>query len=553
MSDLTEAVVGIKNAAPKYELARDYYRGDKSEVFANPKLRRLLGESADEYKVNLAKVPVNTVLNGLEVTSVQVPGGEGSDKSLTTILVDDVWVPNEMDSYVPDWLREIGYQGDSYLIVWDGEEENTCEVHMCRALHGRMFYETENPRKKRFFAMMWKEGSPQRTRVTLYYMDRIERYVSNAKDPKSYKDFKRFEEDGAAWPQPNPYEEIPVFHGRSDHPYGVPDHYDAYGPQNMITKLNATSMASVDFQGFPIRAALMGEGLDDGGDDWDDGENEGTGATGIGDGEQGNSQLVAHPGRLWQLYNVKELVQLDPANPDAFLKPLNEAKNLMSVATGTPLRFFTGSNGQAPSGESLREDDKPLTERKKHRRRMAGAALSDALTFAMRKVLGHRDCPEVVVQWAPLERATGKEDWDTVSAKQGAGVPRDVTLQEAGYTPEQTTQWSENQADPEGTLASRVALLNVLGDAVQKLATAATLGALDMGAVQEMVAGFLPEGEEGDEPPAPPSPSIQEQAAIIQKIYLGVPAIMDRDEARAMLARAGIEVSTDTEPPVEGQ
>lgn len=560
MSDLTLAVKEINNARPAYETWRDYYRGDKHEVFASAKLKALLGQSAEEYKVNLAKKPVNAVLNGLKVNAVMVPGldsdgNEAPDEGMTEMLVDQVWVPNQMDMYIPDWLREIGYQGDSYLIVWDGEEEGSCEIHICKALHGRMFYDTENPRKKLFFAMMWLEGDPKRTRLNLYYRDRIERYYANTKNPKTDNDFKQYTEDGDQWPQPNPYGEIPVFHGRSEHPYGMPDHYDAFGPQNAITKLLATNMASIDFVGFPQRAALMDPTLDDDGDDWDEDDNEGTGGSGI--PVEDRSSLVAHPGRLWTLRGVKELVQLAAADPESFLKPLDKALQLMSVATETPMRFFVGSNGAAPSGESLREDDKPLTSKRVMRQMMAGATLSDALTFAMRKILGKADCPEVLVQWVPAERATAKDEWETVKSKQEAGVPRDVTLQEAGYTPDQTNEWSKNQADPEGTLPARVQLLNTLGDAVQKLATAAELGAIDMAAVQELVAGFLPEPEEGEPdegaPAGPRQLTVREQAEIVQKIYLGVPVIMSREEARAMLTRAGIEISTDTEPIIETQ
>lgn len=555
MSDLTLAVKKIGDAAPAYEKAKEFYFGEQTEVFASAKLRKLLGESADEYKVNLAKKPVNAVLNGLKIMAVTVPGNEDgkANEALTKVLQNEVWKPNELDMYVPDWLREIGYQGDSYLIVWDGEEDGTVEVHLCKALYGRMFYEQENPRKKRFFAMVWREGDPEVTRVTLWYHDRIERYWSNIKNPKSDKDFKRYtEDDSTAWPQPNPYGEIPVFHGRNDHPYGIPDHFDAYGPQNAITKLLATSMASVDFQGFPIRAALMGDSLDDE-NDWDADDNESIGGTGI--EQSGHSKLKAHPGQLWQLYNVNELVQLDPPNPDGFLKPLDKSMQLMSVATETPMRFFTGNHGNAPSGESLREEDKPLTNKREARQMAAGSALSDALTFAMRKVLGKADCPEVSIQWAPIERATAKEEWETVKAKQEAGVPRDVSLQEAGYTSDQTDEWGKNQADPEGTLAARVGLLNTLGEATQKLATAASLGAVDMALVQELVAGFLPDNEDApsadpDAPPAPRPLSVKEQAEIVQKTYLGVPGILSREEARAMLRRAGIEISTDDDPEV---
>jgi len=496
VSDLSHAVDKINKARPAYDTAHDYYRGKVGEVFASAKIKAMLGKAADQYKVNLAKKAVTAVLNGLEITSVMVPNSEGkADNKLTGVLQTQVWQANELDMYAPDVHREVGSQGDAYVIVWDGEEEGTVEIHMCKPLGARMFYDQENPRIKKFFAMMWRDDATSRTRLNLYYVDRIERYSSTSKEPKADKDFTKFTgEDGdSAWPIPNPYGEIPVFHGRSDHPYGTPDHYEAYGAQNAITKLLATHMSSIDFTGFPQRAALMGADLDDDGDAWDRDDNETSPPSGGIPDTDDESQLTAHPGRLWMLRNVTDLIQLDSADPDSFLKPLDKALQLMSVATETPMRFFAGSAGQLPSGASQREDDMPLTSRRGRRLLMLGSMWRDALTFAMRKILGHANCPEVVVQWAPLDRATELDEWQTVSAKQAAGVPRDVTLQEAGYTSDQVEDWRENAPDPGEGLAPRVELLNQLAVAAEKLAAAAALGAIDMAVVQSLMAGFLPD------------------------------------------------------------
>lgn len=505
--DVTRAVTEILEHRDAYDLADAYYRGRVEEVFASDRIAAMLKASAKHYRTNLAATPVDAVLNGLEITSMIVPGegGKSNDK-LTQILQEEIIETNELALYLPDWFLEIGKEGDAYLIVWDGEDREgdapTCEVHLCKPLGARMFYREDNEREKAFFAKMWKETRPQRTRLNLYYSDRVERYSTMAKEPKSSKDFQEFTGDDEQWPIPHDYGEIPVFHGRTGHPYGVPDHYNAYGPQNQINKLVATHMASIDFQGFPLRAALMDQGLDDDGDAWDQDDNESDAGSGEIDMDD-ESRLTVNPGRLWMLRNVKELIQLEAANPDSFLKPLDKGVQLMSAATGTPLRFFTGTQGQQPSGASLSEDDKRLTARKERRHLMVGAVLSDALTFAMRKILGHTDCPRVVIEWAPAQRADHLDEWETVSAKQAAGVPRDVTLQEAGYTPVQVEEWRENAPDPAEGLTARVALLDKLGDAAQKLATAAELGALDMAVVQRFMAGFLREDDSVDAGPAP--------------------------------------------------
>jgi hypothetical protein len=128
---------------------------------------------------------------------------------------------------------------------------------------------------------------------------------------------------------------------------------------------------------------------------------------------------------------------------------------------------------------------------------LAGATLRDAFTFAMRKVLGYADCPEVVINWKPAQRAELPDEWEVIQAKQAAGVPRDVTLLEAGYTPSQIQDWNDAAPDPGEGLLARVELLERLAGAAEKLAGAAGLGALDMKLVQELMAGFLPAPDDG--------------------------------------------------------
>lgn len=557
-TDLTRAVTEINEHADEYRLADNFYRGKVEEVFAgSSRIVRLLKEAGKHFRTNLAATPVDAVLNGLEITSVTIPNASGEvDQKMTDIFKEKVWDANELDLYLPDWLREIGKEGDAYLMVWEGAEDNTCEIHVRKPVSSRMFYDEENPREKLFYAYLWKVKG-NRKRVNLLYPDRVEKYLSKIKDPKSADDFDQYEEDGdGGWPVTHGYDEVAAFHGRSDHPYGVPDHYNAYGPQNQLNKVIATHMSSVDFVGFPQRAALQDAPIEDDGDLWDQDDNEGTGGTGIPDTDD-ESKLVSHPGSLWLLKNTKSLVSLPAADADNFLKPIDKAAQLMSAATGTPIRFFNGTQGQQPSGASLREDDNRLNSRRAMRILLAGAALRDAFTFAMRKVLGYTDCPEVVINWKPVRRAELLDEWQTIQAKQEAGVPRDVTLLEAGYTPSQISDWNASAPDPGKGLEERIALMERLAGAAEKLAAAAELGALDMSVVQSLMAGFLPapEDEDGNPLPAPPpqdeGPTPKQLAEMVQKIYLGVPTVLSREEARRLLADSGFDIDPGAPAPVE--
>jgi hypothetical protein len=80
-----------------------------------------------------------------------------------------------------------------------------------------------------------------------------------------------------------------------------------------------------------------------------------------------------------------------------------------------------------------------------------------------------------------------------------------------------------------------------------------------MGLVQQLMAGFLPAplDDNGNPIPLPPAaddegPSLKQQAEMVQKIYLGVPSVLSRQEARQLLADAGLPIDPGA-PPVQGE
>src|SRR5690606_27411012 len=109
-----------------------------------------------------------------------------------------------------------------------------------------------------------------------------------------------------------------------------PVHEGAFGPQNAITKLSATLMATVDGQGFPLRYALTRAGEVAASQVFDDDE----------DPEHEQDRMRVEPGTLVTLPGIDKVGQFDPANMDAFLQPMSAYIRMMAASTATPLRFF---------------------------------------------------------------------------------------------------------------------------------------------------------------------------------------------------------------------
>jgi hypothetical protein len=492
LDDLMYGIEELKAARPRYDQAEAYYDGKVPEVFSSTRIRRALAVNDIDFDLNFAKTPVNAVTNRLKIASVTSP-----DDAINT-LISQIWQDNQLNLEMPDLMRRAGEYGDAYLFVLPVEDDGGTVVRVDMFYNSpqtvRVIYSEDNPRRKAYTIKKWCEGG--RHRAELYYDDRIERWTT-AKDsdgtkPGDWVHWPAEDDDPESWLQEHDWNEQPVFHFRTDRPYGVPEHYGAYGPQNAITKLQATHMGTVDYQGAPQRYALTENATTDTSDlepgDFDDfpANDAGAGPTDSGD----DSSLKAGPGELWLLRGFKGVGQFDAAKPDVFLDPIQFNVRAMAQITDTPLRMFDPQSNQR-SGESYREEDGPFISKVENRQTSYGATLHEAFVFALRR-FGVVD-PVVNVDWVPAKSVTDTQGWQTVKAKIDAGVPRRQALMEAGYRAEQVDKWLAGVDDAE--LQRRTAILASLADSAQKLGAATALGVVTSEQAQQLLNGALSDME----------------------------------------------------------
>jgi hypothetical protein len=404
-------------------------------------------------------------------------------------IIEDLWEYNELGEELPNLHRNIGKYGDYYMLVWPivGNEDNAgnkafdvkksaaalsgkaeasdeqadaVEDDLAQAanktivavdmichdpLTTRAFYDTENPRKMSYVIRSWEEGEGQNVtvRANLYYPDRIERWVHKGRPPKRKSTKTRwlpYVEDGSAAVLPNPFDQIPFFHYRTDRTYGKPDHIYAYGPQLAINKLVTSHLATVDYQSFPQRYALTDPMADNGSiqgtdsDPFAPEDDEGV--------EDDNlSQLESDPSVVWKLEGIKTVGEFKPADAKAYLDPFDRYVKAMSQVTGIPLHFFDKTGERPPSGENIRQVNEQMNSKVETRQLGVGATHRNAFTFAL-NLLGH-EVERVKVTWRPIEVVTDLAGWQAINEKQLAGVPAEVTLIEAGYLPEEVAPWKD--------------------------------------------------------------------------------------------------------------
>jgi hypothetical protein len=508
MDDRCYALAEIEYHRPNYMAAYEYADGTRTELFASTIVARMLrAAGAAEFNVNIARRPIDAVLDRLSVAAVTVvedePAEDGEPtpdtpgETATDVLTSRVWDANELDLEWPDAMRKAMSYGDGYVFVWPGVDEGDVDVYFDAPTVGRMFYDPESPRRKLFYAKSWEEGD--RKRLTLYYPDRIERWVTlpntrgnKPQDWQPHIDVDDEEADDRPEPhvEPNPYGVVPVFHLRpGSRPYGRPEHFDVFGAQDAITKLLATLMSTVDYHGAPQRYALTGRRpTDDVSDIFEDDDDLGSAPS------SDISNLRSGPGELWMLRGVDAVGQLAPADVDAFMKPTSMYLRFASAVTATPMRYFEPT-GVMPSGEAQRADEAPLLKKCETREKEFGGELSNALEFAMR-ILGYE--VEVSVRWAPGQSIDDLQGWQTANEKIKAGVPVRQALLEAGYSAEQVDAWLYDH--DENDMKRRVELLVQLGQAVQSLGAGVALGVLSTEAVADVIASVMPDNGVEDVP-----------------------------------------------------
>lgn len=427
MSDIKKAFDYILAQRDAYVKAEAYYDGHQPEVFQSQRWNRIFRFENADFRFNFAKTVVDSVLNRLEINQVQ------ATTQAANRFIDRVFDQTDLKIDINEIHRSALIHGDTYAIVWP-DMTGQVAIDYNSPLTTVIIYDQENPRIKSFAAKMWQVETEagKMLKINLYYPDRIEKYQGMG----DLENIISLPIMALTETVPNPWNEIPVFHFRTHKPYGKPEHYDAYGPQDAINKLINTHMYTVDYQGAPQRYALSNGGNSSEFEDFndDDTARENLGA------------LQNGPGQLWYLQGVSSVGQFPAADPKTFTEPVMEFVNAMASITSTPTHYFT-KGSYIPSGEALRVSEAPLTKKVLNRQLAFGNTWRDLFKFMLR-VEGIS--AEVEIDWQNPETIDTVDQWDIAVRKKSVGMPLEQILLELGYDAEIAAQVAEVSVVPTG-------------------------------------------------------------------------------------------------------
>ena len=444
-ADLKYAVTELNNSQPGYARAADYYFGTQPEYFASLRMKIAMGASGVMFNYNFAKLAVDAVSERMEISGVSIQDDDAH------AFVTEEWEANQLDLFAPDIMLQASKFGDAYVFIWPSPDEQLedgsekVDIFYCSPRVMRLFYDDEDEHHKKYAIKRWIDQTTDYMFVNLYYEDRIEKYMMAPETMQGTKPLwqKRIDpEDDGQWPLDNPFGEVPVFHFRNAFPYGRPEHRDAYGPQDSIQKLVISHMASVDYNAFPQRYAIMEPGFDTSeaafGDEGEYAFTLNTGGTMHQEIDPG-SQLTADPASVWFMRGIKQYGEFTPADPIAFLRPFTEYVHAMAVVTTTPMHFLDPIVSNV-SGESLRVIEAPFAKKVRKRQLSFGATWRDVWRFSL-KVHGMSEHIPVQVNWVPAATVSDLSSLQGQQIKYQLGVPARQLLLELGYTPEQLDAW----------------------------------------------------------------------------------------------------------------
>lgn len=436
-TDLQIAISALTNKKFRYDRLWRFYDGDALLVYTSERLREIFSGLDAHFTENWCAVVVDAVLNRMELRTPNV-----SNDDAATNAIKALWEMTGLDQDEFTIHEDVCVTGESFVIVWPDESEMPQAFHNdARLCHAE--YDGENPRAMRFAAKWWNDADG-RIRLTLYYPDRFEYYVSK----RAYKsgeesNAKTFEPYGDEPTVVNPYGVIPVFHFRSNRRKAKSQLNDVWPIQDMCNKLVADMMIAAEFGAFPQRYVISMAGV------------------------QG---LKAAPNSIWDLVAGEDGAQGTTAGqfPAADLKNYLDAINKLTADIGiisaTPRHYFFAQSGD-PSGEALIAMEAPLN----HKVERLGATLEptwrDVVAFMLTLAGVQVDRQAIIAEYEDSATVQPRTAAEVRKLNVEAGLPLHTVLRDEGWTDEDL---AEMDADLEAEKVQQSTYASAILDTQQR-------------------------------------------------------------------------------------
>jgi hypothetical protein len=456
--DLELAVATLLYKTPRYTTFWNYYSGRQPLVYASEGLSDLFVDLRSRFTQNWCAVVVDSVSDRIQLQRILVADDDTASNNLAALLEASEVVLESEDVHLAALVT-----GESFVIAWPDEESGQPEAYYNDSRNVHLFYEADQPRRKRFAAKWWI-GDDGHRYATLYYPDRLEYYRSIsmvradqtaplmfANEVSNAKSFDLLDSEF------NPYNAIPVFHFKRERRVISSELANVIEPQNAINKLLSDMMIAAEYGAFPqryiISQASPGKFKNAPNLIWDI------------PGSDGEGQPTA----------VGQFASTELSN---YLEAIDKWTTAIAIISRTPKHYFFGQGGD-PSGEALIAMEAPLNHKAQKYITRWTATWSELAQFMMQvagmglieddAIIPVFDEPETV---QPYTQALIRKE------SVAAGIPLMWQMAQEGYTEQELDDLEAARQDEQGAQQQSIAtaLTNAQRNFDQNGATAAVNG-----------------------------------------------------------------------------
>lgn len=458
------ALQALRTRVQQMRVYRRYYDGQHPLTYASEAYREYFAQMVSKYRENLAPAVIDAITDRLTVTGVSISTNEAPEDTETpipqgqqpdvepapTVRPEDaiaaqlwaMWQTNRLDLRSDRVHRGATRDGDSFVLVWeDPEIPSSPRVYPQDAWNVVVHYDPETEVMD-WAAKFWMQ-TDKRGRCTLYFRDRIERYITVQQVktamyglPSGNSDWRPFAGDATGPVVDNPYDRVPMFHFANDADigeYGKSELTDVVPIQDALNKSVADMLVGMEFAAYPQRWA--------------------TGMQVENDPVTGKPRAFK-PGvdRVWQTDSEQaSFGSFEAIDLDQLINVQNRFKSAAADVAGIPAHYMQMTPGEWPSGESLKTSEARFVAKVAKRQKAFGATWSQVVDM-MAAIAGIEVPGMLDIQWT---NPSPRSDMDAVLIAQGkklVGVTDEQNQRELGYTEEEIARMAE-ESDAAATKA----------------------------------------------------------------------------------------------------
>lgn len=452
---------------------RDYADGDQT-VYLTDRQKEFIGLNSKKadylFQHNLCGLAIATVVERLEVASF-APVGDAAEA--LALKAGEWWERNRMDAEQDELYEAACRDGVGYIILDRGTGDGPVWAVNERydGKQGVKIHYDASTNESAFASKKWQTYDPVdvkqtgRTRVTLYFPDRVEKYI-NWQKGQLYHDAEGhvLEDDGdeelqkQGWsmvrdsvdePWPIPWtDKVGKPLGLAVIPFKNPggsEIGDLISLQDLLNKSDLDLIAGADASGFRILWA--------------------SGVATVYDSDGNPTDTDISPGRIIKFDDAaSHLGAVEPADLTRMIATCKYWVESVAAISRTPHYLLSATGADQPSGESLRWQETGLVNKCARKHKVFGNAWENVIYLSAKLdalTTGEQAPTErLQAEWKAVATEDEARKWEIAAAKQGAGIPAEQTWAEAGYSAEEIEQIKKLRAEEDaGKMATYGAMM----------------------------------------------------------------------------------------------